>query len=188
MPEMNEQEKKEKLEEEKTVKNENDSQEEKINAFLKQMQEENNLTQEELATVRLMLENTLRKRMKSKKRRFLNGLKRFLYKTFILYIISLIVFGFLFTFLALDNKLEIFLVSIVIGVVLSIFEMLPSLIKGSKPKAYILLFILIIANFCLLNNLYMVFIDWFMWIIYFVAVELLYGVIVFYNFRKKFRA
>ena len=177
MPKINEEQNK--LDED--VKNTSD----KVDELLNQIKEQNNLSDDELKTVKAMIEMAIKKGKKTKKQKILNIVKKFFFKAFILYIVSLIVFGFLFSFLALNNNLEIFVIALIVGFILSLYELLPSLVKNSNPKLYIVLLVLIIFNFCLLNNLYTVFNGWYIWIMFFIAVELIYGLIAYYIVNRR---
>lgn len=184
MPDINE----DRNDEKKEINETDKEQKEKINEFLNQIQQEDRLNDEELKAVRDMIENIINKKKNIKKsHRFFKAIKSFFIKTLILYVLGLVAFGLLFSFVALNNKYEIFIIAIIIGAILSIYEILPSLFRKSDPKAFIILFIAIVVNFCLLNNVYTVFDSWFWCVIYLLAVEILYALIMFYRIRKKYR-
>lgn len=120
-------------------------------------------------------------------KRILTFLLTFAIHFVILYIISLVCFGF-FMDLIVVNKHLIFLIATFIGVILTLFEVIP---RNPYRKHFIvfnlLLFISIIAIACTVNyGLMPIFKFSSIWIIYLVFVEMIYTLFE-YSLTRKFQ-
>ncbi len=163
-----------------------EEEEEKIKTMLDELTSNNDVSDEERLIMEGLLQKLIIRKKESKLKRLLRVLRALCYKLVILYIISLILSGFFISSFVLDNKLLIFLVTLIISVGLTIFEALPIFLKNKGAKSYLLLFGIIIINVCLLNNIFPVFKHAYYWAFFLIALEVCYAVFMNYIFKKRF--
>lgn len=158
----------------------------KIQSMLDELTSNNEVTEEERHIMEELLQNLILRKKESKFKRFIKLIKALGIKLVILYIISLILCGFFISGIVLPDKLQIFIVALIISFGLTIFEALPMLLKNKGSKSYLLLFGVIIINVCLLNNIFPVFKYAYYWAFFLIALEFCYAVFISYIFKKRF--
>jgi len=158
----------------------------KIQSMLDELTANNEVTDEERQIMQGLLQKLVLRKKESKFKRFLRLLRALGIKLIILYIISLILSGFFISGIVLPDKLQIFIVALIISLGLTIFEALPIFLNNKGSKSYLLLFGVIIINVCLLNNIFPVFKHAYYWAFFLIALEICYAVFMSYIFKKRF--
>ena len=144
----------------------------------------------ELEELESLLDDVLEMENISLGKRILNDLKSFSIHFLVMYAISMIAFGIFFTALVIPNKWWIFLIGGGVSIILTIYLDFP---RNPFRKHFILInvmiFALIIMGMYILNrDVYKVFCESFIWIIYIIIVAMLYfllDVSIRRNFQRR---
>jgi len=168
------------------VPNQNKNEDEKIEELLQELKDDSDVSYEDLDKLRSMLKNSSLDLKKSKLFRVKLAIKRFILSSLLLYIISMLTFGFLFSWIKLENIFWLFGASGIVSMALAFFEVLPSIIKNKHPLFYISSFLILVVIFCITNDLFMIFDRGIMWAIHLIIVEVAYAVIIFCIYRRKY--
>ena len=171
--------KKKQKEEEKKKK------EEKIIQLLDELKKIDNVDESEAKIIEATLSSILVNIHRSKIKKILMFCSTFFIHLLMYFTIGLILIGFLFSNIAFNNKYLIFFVVFIVSLVLTGYEYLPSFSKKGISFSYFFVFVLIIINFYLLNNIYPIFNFSSIWIFYLIGIELFYLLFSFIILKNK---
>lgn len=163
-----------------------EDEEKKIKEMLDDLTSNNEVSEDERQIMESLLEKLIVRKKESKLKRVLRMLQALGIKLIILYIISLILSGFFISGIVLVDKLQIFIVALIVSFLLTIFEALPIFLSNKGSKSYLLLFGIIIINVCLSNTIFPVFEHAYYWAFFLIALEVCYAVFMSYIFRRRF--
>lgn len=112
----------------------------------------------------------------------------FIIHTAVMYVAALLVFGFFFPALSVENKFLIFLFAGIISLVLVIFERVPrNPFREHFISINLIIFAIIVVGFCIINkDVFRVFSVSAIWIFYLVSVEAIY-LLIEHTILKKIR-
>ncbi len=158
---------------------------EKINEMLEDLKRQTDITEEDFENLKDFMEKIF-KRENSKLWRVFSFLKQFLIKNIIFYLISLVVIGLFIFNISLSNIYHVFYIVFGVSFILSLFEVIPFIDKINHIYMYLILFGVILIDFCLFNEIYKIFNTSILWIVYIILIEIFYAIFKFYWIKRKF--
>lgn len=146
------------------------------------------VTKQEIEELETLLESIIEEQNKPLWKKLLFGLRSFSIHLVLLYLISMMVFGFFIDQVALQNKWLIFIVGLVVAFLLTVFEEIPrNPFRRHFISINIMLFVLLLMALYIVNrDIYTVFNFSMVWVFYIVIDVIIY--ILFDSFvLKKFK-
>ena len=147
--------------------------EEDLKRLLDDFKEKNNISKEDIEKLGSLLHTAFIEAKYSKKFKFFKMVKEIFIKLGLFYLVSLICFGFFISYVTI-NYSYMFIALAIISLLLTLFEILPRFSKKRYSISYLLLFVLIMIDLCLFNNIYPIFTHSYVWFLYIIGMELGY--------------
>lgn len=158
----------------------------RLTSFLKEMNQKEEISEEEMKELNELIQQAILKRS-SRKAVFFRYLRLFSFQLILFFLISVLSFSFFLNHVVLTNKFHIFYAALAISLLFTFIEGVAAVLSKRSIILYGIALLLMVVDFCILNQMLPIFDFTSLWVIYFIVFVILYGFFISYLFKRKFK-
>lgn len=158
----------------------------RLASFLKEMNQKEEISEEEMKELNALIQQAILKRS-GKKALFIRYLRLFSFQFILFFLISVLSFSFFLSHVVLSNKYYIFYAALAISFLFTFIEGVAAILSKRSIVLYGIALLLMVVDFCILNQMLPVFDFTSLWVVYFIVFVVLYGFFVSYLFKRKLK-